>query len=105
MKLLSRIEEIILIAIWKLGKGAYGMAVRDEVIRATGEDWLLGAIYGPLGRLHNNGYVETIKGDPTPERGGRAKVYYKLTTDGLKALQRIQEINSTIWDGAPDLKF
>ncbi|MFC1725995.1 PadR family transcriptional regulator [candidate division KSB1 bacterium] len=97
MKLLSRIEEIILLAIWKLKDSAYGMPIRDEVIKATGEKWLLGAIYGPLGRLHKNGYVITIKGKPVPERGGRAKVYYKLTRDGIEALKKIQEVNAVIW--------
>ncbi|MCP4723401.1 MAG: PadR family transcriptional regulator [bacterium] len=101
MKLLSRIEEIILIAIWKLGDAAYGMNIREEVINATGEDWLLGAIYGPLGRLHNNGFVKTIKGEPTPERGGRAKVYYDITNEGKKALSKVQEVNSLIWKDMP----
>ncbi len=101
MKLLSRIEEIILISIWKLGESAYGMNIREEVIKATGEKWLLGAIYGPLGRLHKNGYVKTIKGEPTPERGGRAKVYYKITSEGKNALSKVQKINSFIWKDIP----
>ena len=97
MKLLSRIEEIILLSIWRLGEEAYGMSIRDEVIEATGKNWLLGAIYGPLGRLHKNGYVKTVKGDPIPERGGRAKVYYHLTEEGKAALSDIQRVNKIIW--------
>lgn len=100
MKLLSRIDELILVSIWKLGRGAYGMAIREEIIRATGVNWLLGAIYGPLGRLHRQHLVTTILGEPTPERGGRAKVYYQLTPAGLKELQKIQAVNSAIWGGA-----
>jgi PadR family transcriptional regulator, regulatory protein PadR len=100
MKLLSRIDELILVSIWKLGRGAYGMAIREEIIRATGANWLLGAIYGPLGRLHRQGLVTTIKGEPTPERGGRAKVYYELTPVGLKELQKIHAVSSAIWKGA-----
>ena len=105
MKLLSRIEEIILLSIWRLGEEAYGMTIREEVIRATGKKWLLGAIYGPLGRLHNNGYVSTFKGDPTPERGGRSKVYYRLTRKGIEALREIRQVNSVIWDGIEELKI
>ena len=97
MKLLSRIEEIILLAIVKLGDEAYGMNIRTEVMDVTGTHWLLGAIYGPLGRLHKNGYVSTVKGDPTPERGGRAKVYYQITSTGKDALTRIHQVNSVIW--------
>ena len=105
MKLLSRIEEIILLAIWRLGEEAYGMTIREEVIKATGKKWLLGAIYGPLGRLYKNGYVSTIKGDPTPERGGRSKVYYRLTREGITALREIQQVNSVIWDGIEKLEI
>ena len=104
MKLLSRIEEIILLSIWKLQDEAYGMLIRDEVIKATGVPWLLGAIYGPLGRLVKNGYVITYKGEPTPERGGRAKVFYKLTPRGKEALLKIQRVNDIIWKDLPSLQ-
>jgi PadR family transcriptional regulator PadR len=99
MKLLSRIDELILLAIWRLGSEAYGMAIWEEIKAATGVKWLMGAIYGPLGRLHRQGLVATVKGEPTPERGGRAKVYYQLTSAGLKELKKIQDINAAMWDG------
>ncbi len=105
MKLLSRIEEIILLSIWRLDDRAYGMAIREEVIKATGKKWLLGAIYGPLGRLHKNGYVLTFKAEPTPERGGRSKVYYWLSREGIKALREIQRVNSLIWNDIEKLEF
>lgn len=105
MKLLSRIEEIILLSIWRLQGDAYGMTIRQEVIKTTGKNWLLGAIYGPLGRLQKNGYVTTIKGEPTPERGGRAKVFYLLTAEGKAALLEIQRVNAVIWKDIPSLVF
>lgn len=105
MKLLSRIEEIILLGIYRLGDEAYGMAIREEVIKATGKQWLLGAIYGPLGRLQKNGYVTTIKGDPTPERGGRAKVYYQVTKKGKAALVELYRVQNLIWEGITPQKF
>lgn len=105
MKLLSRIEEIILLSIWRLQKNAYGMTIREQVIKATGKNWLLGAIYGPLGRLHKNGYVTTIKGEPIPERGGRRKVFYRLTTEGKKAILEIKKVNSIIWENLPSLEL
>lgn len=100
MKLMSRIDELILIAIWKLGEDAYGMAIREEIIRATGINWLLGAIYGPLARLHRQGFVTAVKGEPTPERGGRAKVYYTLTPAGKTALKTIREVSIAMWKGS-----
>ena len=103
MKLLSRIEEIILLSIWRLKDNAYGMTIREEVIKATGKNWLLGAIYSPLGRLQKNGLVKTIKGEPSPERGGRAKVFYRLTPEGKKALLEIERVNAVIWTNIPPL--
>ncbi len=105
MKLLSRIEEIILLAIWRLGDEAYGMSIREEVIKATSKKWLLGAIYGPLGRLQKNGYVTTIKGEPTPERGGRAKVYYRVTKKGKDALVDLYRVQKLIWEEITPQKF
>lgn len=105
MKLLSRIEEIILLAIWRLGDEAYGMAIREEVIKATGKKWLLGAIYGPLGRLQKNGYLTSVKGEPTPERGGRAKVYYCITKKGKDALVELYHVQKLIWEGVTPRKF
>lgn len=105
MKLLSRIEEIILLAIWRLGDDAYGMTIRKAVIEATGKNWLLGAIYGPLGRLLKNGYVACEKGQPLPERGGRAKVYYRLTREGKDALWQIHRVNNFIWKGINPSQF
>jgi len=103
MKLLSRIEEIILLSIWKLGDDAYGITIREEVIKATGKEWLLGAIYAPLSRLRKNGYVKTVAGSPSPERGGRSKIYYSLTTEGKRALSEIQHVNAQLWQGVPNL--
>jgi DNA-binding PadR family transcriptional regulator len=105
MKLLSRIEEIILLAIIRLDEEAYGMRIREEVIKATGKKWLLGAIYGPLGRLQKNGYVTSVKGEPIPERGGRAKVYYCLTKKGKEALIEINRVHKLIWEGITPQKI
>ena len=103
MKLLSRLEEIILLSIWKLQDNAYGMTIREEVIKATGTPLLLGAIYGPLSRLLRNGYITSIKGYPTPERGGRSKVFYHVTPEGQEALLKIQKVNSVIRTNIPPL--
>jgi len=104
MKLLSRVEELILLSIWKLGEHAYGMAIREEIIKITGMNWLLGAIYGPLSRLLKKNLVTTIMGEPTPARGGRAKAYFELTPEGKKELARIQEVNAVIWKDIPKIK-
>ncbi len=105
MKLLSRKEEIILLAVWKLQENAYGVTIREHVADTTGVNWMFGAIYGPLGRLVDNGLVESYKSEPLPERGGRSKTLYRLTGDGKEALLKIQEVNSAIWTDIPSLKI
>ncbi len=104
MKLLSRSEEIILLTIWRLQKNAYGMAIREQVAKATGIKWSFGAIYAPLNRLLKKELVRSIEGEPTPERGGRRKIYYELTGEGKKALIEVQKVHEAIWLGIPSLE-
>jgi len=101
MRLVSRIEEIILLSICRLEDDAYGIAILEEVRKATGKTWLTGSIYASLGRLLKHGLVESLEGEPSPERGGRRKIYYRVTPDGLQALREIRKINSAIWIDIP----
>jgi DNA-binding PadR family transcriptional regulator len=106
MKLLSRKEEMLLLAVWKLQdkEGAYGVTIRKHIEAKTGIKWLFGAIYAPLGRLVDTGYVETYTSDPLPERGGRRKILYRLTSAGKDALLKVKEINTALWLDIPRLK-
>ena len=101
MRLISRIEEIILLSIWRLQDEAYGITILEEVINATGRTWLTGSIYASLSRLLKHGLVESIEGEPKAERGGRRRIYYKLTTEGQRALMAIRKVNSLIWKDLP----
>ncbi len=103
MRFLSRKEEIILLAVWKLQANAYGVTIRQYIEEKTGRKWLFGAIYSPLGRLVDNGYVESYESDPLPERGGRRKILYRLTEYGKKALLEIYAINTALWNDIPPL--
>jgi PadR family transcriptional regulator len=105
MKLLSRKEELILLAIWKLQdvEGAYGVTIREYIERMTGITWLFGAVYSPLARLVENGLVESCESDPLPERGGRRKILYRLTENGKSALRATRALSASFWDDAPSL--
>ncbi len=105
MKLLSRSEEIVLLSIWKLGENAYGVAIKERVSEATGHNWSIGAIYAPLHRLEKKGYIRATAGEPTPERGGRSKVYYSLTNPGKKALSEIKRVHEAIWLDIPSVEI
>lgn len=104
MRLVSRIEEIILLSIWRLERDAYGLAILEEVRKATGRAWLTGSIYASLGRLLKRGLVDSFEGEPAPERGGRRKIYYRITPDGLEALKDIRKVNAAIWTDIPLLE-
>ena len=104
MDMLSRIEEILLLAIWKLGDNAYGITIREQVEKDTGVKWMSGAIYAPLNRLRKNGYVKTIQAKQPANKGGRPRIYYQFTSLGKKKLVTVQEVSRTIWMGVPDLK-
>lgn len=97
MILLSRSEEIILLAVWKLKGNAYGVTIKELISGETGHDWTFGAIYKPLKQLLSKGYVKKHMSAPTAERGGRAKYLYTLTSSGENALRNIRKISNSIW--------
>jgi PadR family transcriptional regulator PadR len=104
MQFLSRIEEILLLAIWKLDDRAYGIAIREQVEKETGVKWLSGAIYGPLSRLRKNGYVKTATSDNPADQRGRPRIYYQLTPVGKEKLQAIQMLNRVLWANVSEVK-
>ncbi len=97
MHFLSRAEEIILMAIVNLKDNAYGITIRQYVSKATGFKWSIGAVYAPLHRLEEKGYVEAIKGKPLKERGGRSRIYYQITREGREALLKLKHVNENLW--------
>ena len=88
---LGSLEHIVLLAVMRLGENAYGITVRREIEKATGRDVSIGAIYATLVRLESKAFVKSSTGEPTAERGGRAKRYFRVTADGRRILQTTQE--------------
>lgn len=103
MKELTVAEEMILTAILRLGDNAYGVAIRKKVTEVTQKEIIYGTLYNLLDQLGRKGYVSKSRGTPTPERGGRSKIYYALTPSGVEALQHSHRLHKKIWDGLPDL--
>jgi len=99
MRLLSRSEEYVLLAVWRLEGNAYTLSILEQISEVTGYKWQIGAIYIPLEKLRKKGYLRKYNGEPTPERGGRSKFLYELTATGKKALQEIKEVQETAWAG------
>jgi|ERR1700722_4998247 PadR family transcriptional regulator PadR len=79
---LGEFEQVVLLAILRLGDSAYGVSIRTEIESCVNRKTSPGALYTTLERLEQKGLVVARSGEPTPERGGRAKRFYKVTKDG-----------------------
>jgi PadR family transcriptional regulator PadR len=100
---LTRNEELILLSIWKLKKGAYGVTIRENYRKITGKTLNYGSLYNTLYLLLRKGLVASEESEPLSKKGGRRKILYSLSRDGKKALQDAQRIQKLAWDDVPDL--
>ena len=101
---LGRFEELVLLALVRLRENAYGVPIRREIAERTGRDVSFGAVYTTLERLERKGYVSSRVGEPTRERGGRAKRYFRVTAKGLREVRDAQRVFTSLWNGIPKLK-
>jgi len=105
MKLLSRLDELLLNCILRLEENAYTFMISEKLQEITGKKWAFGAIFTSLERLENKEYIKSSLGDETPERGGRRKRFYKVTSVGLKALADIRKIDKSMWEDLPEIRI
>ena len=101
---LTDFELMILLAILRAGEEAYGVAIAGEIERTGRRTVVMGAVYAALDRLERNGLVSSSVGDPTPERGGRAKRFFRVTPRGLRAVKQTQEALVALWSDIPQLR-
>ncbi len=87
---LGEFEHIVILAILRLDDAAYGVSIRTEIGLCTGQEPAPGALYTTLDRLEEKGLLTSRFGDPTPERGGRAKRFFTVTSAGVQAVARAQ---------------
>ena len=104
MKDLTKIEEILLLAIWKLKTNAYGTTIIKQVEIDTGSRLVSGSVYSALTRLKRNGYVAVTKLERNPEQKGRPRIYYELTESGLHKLADAQKVIKSMWQGVPEVE-
>ena len=102
MGYVSRADEILLLAVLKLGENATGVNIIKDIRKRLGKSLSLGGLWVSLDILAKKGLVTKRLGDPTPRRGGRRKLYYRLTDEGLEALERVQELNRALWKEIPE---
>jgi DNA-binding PadR family transcriptional regulator len=86
---LGGLEEVVLLVVQQLDDNAYGATI-FETMREANRKLSIGSLYVTLGRLEDKGFLSSRQGEPTPERGGRAKKYFKLTGTGVTALHEAE---------------
>lgn len=95
---LGEFEQLVLLAMLRLGEEAYGVPIMSMIEERTGRDVSRAAVYIALRRLQKRGFVSSRMADPTPERGGRAKRYFKLERDAIVHLRDSRRAMMSMWE-------
>ena len=101
---LGNFDLMLLLALMRLGEGAYGVTIAQELEEQTGREVVVASVYATLERLQERRLVASRLGDATPERGGRAKRYFRITGAGLREVRDARRSLMNLWKGLPDLK-
>jgi DNA-binding PadR family transcriptional regulator len=101
---LSDFELIAMLVLLRLGEDAYGVPIAREIEEQTKREVKLGSVYATLERLQEKGFVVSELGEPTPERGGRAKRYFRVTRQGMRKVRETRLTLIRLWQGVPELK-
>lgn len=102
---LGAFEELVLLVVGALGDQAYGVAIREALEDQTGNSPSIGALHSALYRLEDKGYLKSVEGGATTERGGRRKKYYSLSVSGKKALEAAHQLRMAFSLRIPGLKL
>jgi len=100
---LGEFELMVVLALIRLGDDAYGVPISREIEKRSGREVAIGSVYAALERLEEKGLVASRLGEPTAERGGRAKRYFRITSNGLHEARQTQRTLVSIWKGLPEL--
>lgn len=95
---------MVMLVLIRLGEDAYGVPIGRAIEESSGREVALGSVYAALERLEGKGFVSSIVGEPTPERGGRAKRYFRVTHAGLRQVRKTRQTLVNLWRGLPQLE-
>jgi len=106
---LGEFEEIVLLTVGVLYDEAYGVAIKDEIEQRLERKVSVGALQSSLRRMEQKGFLDSRSGDPTEQRGGKPKRYFRITALGKQALMHSKDVRLDLWKSIPetalDLKF
>lgn len=95
---LGEFEELVLLTIAALEEDAYGVAIKEDIEKRSDRSLSIGALHSTITRLEEKGFIESWLGEPTQERGGRRKRFFKLTQEGKVALHHQKALRDELWD-------
>jgi PadR family transcriptional regulator, regulatory protein PadR len=98
---LGHFELLVLLALLREGEDAYGVPIARAIEESTGKPVILASVYNTLERLEEKGLVRSTVGQPTPERGGRGKRYFTMTSTGMREVRAAKKALTTLWRGLP----
>jgi len=101
---LGGFELLVLLALIRLGDEAYGVPISEAIEDSSGKEVAMGSVYITLERLEQKGFVSSRLGEPTAERGGRAKTYFRITAKGLREVRQARRTLMNLWQGVPQLQ-
>ena len=101
---LGNFELMVMLALLRLGKNAYGVPISREIEERIGREVALASVYATLERLESKGFVCSELGEPTHERGGRAKKYFHVTTKGLREVRQTRRALTKLWTRLPQFE-
>jgi PadR family transcriptional regulator PadR len=98
---LGDLEELVLLAVVRLGEDAYGASIREELREQAGRSVSISTVYVTLMRLEEKGLARSWMGEPSGERGGKAKRYFAVRPEGMEALRATRQVRDRLWEGVP----
>ncbi len=101
---LGGFELLVLLALIRIGDEAYGVPISEAIEESSGKEVAMGSVYITLERLEQKGFVSSRLGEPTAERGGRAKTYFRITAKGLREVRQARRTLMNLWQGVPQLQ-
>jgi PadR family transcriptional regulator, regulatory protein PadR len=101
---LGEFELLVMLTVLRLGDDAYGVPISREIEQQTRRNIAFGTVYVTLERLQRKGLVRSNLGETTPERGGRAKRFFRVTSTGLQTVRETKQNLISLWTDLPELE-
>ncbi len=105
MKELTVFEETVMLAIFRLKEDAYSVSIHKQIFEMTGKDVILGTLFNALKQLNRKGNLSKKKGNPMHEKGGKSIMFYRISDEGLKALEESRNRHNKVWEEIPEVLY